>query len=44
MLSNYCIWFLKEDIKEHIFKCDCKKERAKRMIKMSKEKITDKNK
>ncbi len=31
MLSNYCIWFLKEDIKEHIclMRLQKKKERNK---------------
>ena len=30
MLSNYCIWFLKEDIKEHISYLRLQKEKRKR--------------
>ena len=32
MLSNYCWWFLKEDLKEHIFLLRVQKER-KRVLK-----------
>lgn len=39
MLNNYCYWFLKEDIKEHIYLMRLQKERKR----VKDEKITQRN-
>lgn len=39
MLNNYCFWFLKEDIKEHIYLMRLQKERKR----VKDEKITQRN-